>query len=183
MDALWSIRFSLVFDLQAMQGSRWNVKRGEKASMVTYWKIIEGVDKVTGEKKKYRFLRYFNVFNVSQCEGLKHVRLVPIPDNGNKELIKPARIVKGMPDRPTIKHDSPSGAYYSPMVDEVHIGTVKQFVDSEAYHATLFHELIHSTGHKDRLDREIMNGANRDKYSREELVAEFGAAFLCSIGY
>lgn len=158
-----------------------NVRKGEKASMVTFWNRVETIDKVTGEKVNRSFLRYYNVFNVSQCEGIKHARLVPSKDNGNVEIVKASKIVKEMPNRPTIKNDSPNGAYYYPAMDEVHIGTVKQFVSSEAYHATLFHELIHSTGHGKRLDRELKGSVDKVKYSREELIAEFGAAFLCEL--
>jgi antirestriction protein ArdC len=156
-----------------------NVRKGEKASMVTYWNKVEAIDKATGEKTTKSFLRYYNVFNVTQCENLKHARLIPTKDNGNVELVKPSKIVKEMPNKPTIKHDSPNGAYYIPSLDAVHIGTVKQFTSSESYHATLFHELIHSTGHKSRLDRELVQ--EKVKYSREELIAEFGSAFLCEV--
>ena len=95
-------------------------------------------------------------------------------NNGNREIAKPASIVKGMPNKPVIKHDHPSYAYYLPSKDEVHIGTVRGFKTSEAYHATLFHELIHSTGHETRLARELQPSANKEKYSREELIAECG---------
>lgn len=54
----------------------------------------------------------------------------------------------------------------------------------EEYHSTLFHELIHSTGHPSRVGREgIMthNPFGSDPYSKEELVAEMGAAMLCGV--
>ena len=47
---------------------------------------------------------------------------------------------------------------------------------------TLFHELTHATGHTSRLSRAGITEPihfGRDPYSREELVAEMGAAFLC----
>lgn len=56
------------------------------------------------------------------------------------------------------------------------------FESSEAYYCTLFHELTHSTGHSSRLSRKEVTETTRfgeDPYSREELVAEMGAAFLC----
>ena len=55
------------------------------------------------------------------------------------------------------------------------------FNDGEAYYATLFHELSHSTGHSSRLDRKLDSNPapfGSPDYSREELVAEMGAAFL-----
>ena len=58
------------------------------------------------------------------------------------------------------------------------------FDSAEAYHSTLFHELAHATGHPSRLARFDLNSPlaafGSPDYSREELVAELGAAFLCA---
>ena len=57
-----------------------------------------------------------------------------------------------------------------------------QFENESAYHATLFHELVHSTGHPRRLNRQTMiesTGFASNPYCQEELVAEMGAAYLC----
>ncbi len=51
---------------------------------------------------------------------------------------------------------------------------------TEAYYATLLHELSHWTGMEDRCNREINNSFGDEKYAIEELVAELGSAFLCS---
>ena len=58
-----------------------------------------------------------------------------------------------------------------------------QFDGAEAYYATLFHELVHSTGHESRVGRqgiEAFAGFGSESYSKEELVAEIGAAYLCA---
>ena len=58
----------------------------------------------------------------------------------------------------------------------------KRFDTEEAYHAALFHELVHSTGHEKRLKRQSIaerNGFGTDPYCKEELIAELGSAFLC----
>ena len=47
------------------------MKKGEKASMVYFFKFIDGEDKDTGEPKKIPLLKYYSVFHISQCEGLK----------------------------------------------------------------------------------------------------------------
>jgi antirestriction protein ArdC len=59
----------------------------------------------------------------------------------------------------------------------------KSFVNSEAYFSVLYHEAIHATGHRKRLNRhEKLSNLNfNDSYSVEELVAEMGAAYLCEI--
>jgi antirestriction protein ArdC len=58
------------------------------------------------------------------------------------------------------------------------------FDSAEKYYSTLFHELTHSTGHPSRVGREgIMehNPFGSEDYSKEELVAEMGAAMLCGV--
>jgi antirestriction protein ArdC len=52
---------------------------------------------------------------------------------------------------------------------------------SSPYYSTLFHELVHSTGHPSRLDRVFGKLFGDKLYSKEELIAETGAAFLCAI--
>jgi antirestriction protein ArdC len=61
---------------------------------------------------------------------------------------------------------------------------MKLFDSAEEFYATSFHELVHSTGHKSRLDRPEITHEGimlADSYSKEELVAEMGAAFLANI--
>jgi antirestriction protein ArdC len=67
------------------------------------------------------------------------------------------------------------------MLDSVTMPCREAFESPEEYYSTLFHELTHSTGHKSRLDREGINVPHYfgdPVYSREELIAECGAAFL-----
>ena len=51
---------------------------------------------------------------------------------------------------------------------------------SEAYHATLLHELTHWTGAAHRIGREIGKRHGVQAYAFEELIAELGAAFMCA---
>jgi antirestriction protein ArdC len=53
--------------------------------------------------------------------------------------------------------------------------------DKRRVSSTLFHELVHSTGHESRLNRTFGNRFGDEPYSKEDLVAEMGAAFLCAI--
>jgi len=71
-------------------------------------------------------------------------------------------------------------AFFSPSVDIIQMPEPEQFDSSENYYATLFHEITHWTGHKDRLDREFGTRFGNDAYAFEELVAELGAAMLCA---
>lgn len=90
-------------------------------------------------------------------------------------------IVANMPQCPVIKHGLRK-AFYTPHDDIISLPVEKDFESSTAYYATLFHELIHSTGHPSRLNRSSLTekeGYGSDPYCKEELIAEIGAAFLC----
>jgi antirestriction protein ArdC len=132
--------------------------------------------------KKVWLLRYYNVFNLSQCENIPE-RLIPQEvERQNNPIPACKKIIKGMKDAPVMK-PSNSGAYYVPATDELSVPPMKSFIDSQSYYLTLFHELIHSTGHEKRLNRpEVMahHAFGTEPYSLEELTAEMGACFLAS---
>lgn len=70
---------------------------------------------------------------------------------------------------------------WNPASDAVTLPTEAQFNSPEEWFETLMHELVHSTGHVNRLDRtEITNAYATNKAARglEELIAEMGAAIL-----
>jgi len=80
----------------------------------------------------------------------------------------------------TIKHGG-NRAYYAQELDYVQMPPFEAFRDAESYYATLAHELTHWTKHPQRLDRDFGRKSWGDEgYSREELVAELGSAFLCA---
>jgi antirestriction protein ArdC len=151
------------------------VRKGEKACPVVFWKQLKIEDKE--EQKKIPLLRFYHVFNASQCDGLK-VAPVPVEVNG---FAKPVDIVAKMPQSPVIKHGM-AHAYYSPREDCVGLPARERFERPEDYYSTVFHELVHSTGHEKRLKRATLTesqGYGSNPYCKEELIAEMGAAFLC----
>lgn len=155
-----------------------SVKKGEKSCPVVFWKPLQVTDKESGEVEKIPLLRLYHVFNVAQCEGLKNV---PAADHSAFALTEPAKVVANMPEPPQIKLGM-SHAFYNPVNDTVGMPEPKRFKTEDAYHAALFHELVHSTGHEKRLKRQSImerNGYGSDPYCKEELVAELGSAFLC----
>src|ERR1700689_3173804 len=87
----------------------------------------------------------------------------------------------GEPPRALSQQPRRVRAYYRPSTDSVHMPARSRFVDAPHYYSTLFHELIHSTGHESRLNRTFGDRFGDELYSKEELVAEMGAAFLCAI--
>ena len=170
--------FWLTFKQVQSLGGR--VKKGEHSFPVVFWKVFkeEGED----EAKRIPFLRYYSVFNVAQCEGI-NVPVIPTGETSPafQPIEKCEQVVTAMPKRPAINHQG-ARACYSPSLDAISMPEARLFESSEEYYSTLFHELTHATGHVSRLNRKEITDPIRfgsDPYSREELVAEMGAAFLC----
>jgi antirestriction protein ArdC len=154
-----------------------NVRKGEKSCPVIFGQRKETEDEITGEKTHYTVLRLYNVFNVSQCESLKNIPA----STETVTTTAPAAIVANMPHPPEIKHGMAS-AYYSRVEDTVGIPYPERFTSEDEYFSALYHELTHATGHENRLNRPTITEPNRfssEEYSREELIAEMGSAFLC----
>jgi len=162
-----------------------HVRRGEHGTRVVFWKWPARDDERDTDPDDERrgdafpLMRLYTVFNVAQCEGLS----LPDPESGGEfdPLERAESIVSGYASGPDVLHDA-AAAYYVPARDEVHLPPRSAFRDADGYYATLFHELAHSTGHPSRLGREGYQESvpfGSPVYSREELVAEFAAAFLC----
>lgn len=154
------------------------IKKGEKSFPVVFWKMFEQEE--DGEKKRIPFLRYHSVFNVAQCEGIT-IPTAPAVNGTFQPIGTCDEVVAHMPKRPPITHGGSFACYY-PRQDSVSMPDAKMFVSSEAYYSILFHELTHATGHSSRLNRKEVTDPvhfGSDPYSREELVAEMGAAYLC----
>lgn len=159
-----------------------SVRKGEKSTLVVFFKILKKKDEDDPTKtKSIPLLRYYRLFNVEQCDGLEDriPEVEDAPELSFDPVAKCERVVKNYPrPAPHVKHGGNS-AFYSPTSDVVGMPTREQFEGAESYYAVLFHELTHSTGHKDRLKREQHPGAmHSDSYSKEELVAEIGATML-----
>ena len=159
-----------------------NVKKGAHGSKVVFWKIDEyrkeNAETGETEDRKSILLRYYTVFNLDQCEGIESPELVP----GINSIEQCESIVKSMPNPPRFEQDSQ--ASYRPSTDIVSMSARSAFHSDEEFYSTLFHELTHSTGHPSRVGREgIMqhNPFGNEDYSKEELIAEMGAAMLCGV--
>ena len=159
-----------------------HVKKGEKSTPVIFWKMLDKDDTVSDNATtgKIPLLRYYSVFNAEQCED---IITPPIDEVSNPftPIESAENIFLGMPMKPEIKYGG-NRAYYSPTLDYIQLPKNTAF-DSEAeYYNTLFHEACHASGHAKRLARKsIMEPSyfGSHEYSREELIAETGAAFLC----
>lgn len=161
------------------------VRKGEKGSLVTFWKMYTTKNKETGHELEIPMLKHYTAFNVEQIEGID-IPDAPMPDEtaaSFQPLDAAEEIVKGYAGSPPILFDGGGRAFYRPTNDSIHLPKVERFSDRESYYSTLFHEIAHSTGHSTRLDRGLdtkLSAFGSTDYSKEELIAEMGAAFLCA---
>jgi antirestriction protein ArdC len=159
-----------------------NVRKGEKSTMISFYQWVPKKDATGQETKDKRpFMKCFWVFNVDQCENLED--RVPVPTTRENGTIDHCEKIGAAMQRPIeIKHGGDK-AYYRPSEDYIQLPERNQFHDVTDYYLTRFHEMVHSTGHKERLDRATlvdMVAFGDQNYSKEELVAELGASFLCA---
>jgi antirestriction protein ArdC len=163
-----------------------SVKKGERSSMIVFWKIIKKTetDPVTGEDKKVTIplLRYYNVFNIEQCEGIapreertEVEEVADLPEDERVAMVEEFIAATGADIR-----TGGNRACYSPMHDTITLPEFGRFNCGGAYYATALHELVHWTGAKKRLDRLEWASFGSESYAKEELVAELGSAFLCT---
>ena len=156
------------------------VRKGEKSQMVVFWKWIEQEDEETGEKKEVPFLRYFNVFHIDQCEGLTAKHTQELPGTANADKTAEAIIAEYIQTSGVrLNHEAGDRAFYRPATDSITLPLLAQSKETAEYYSTAFHEMVHSTGRKTRLDRlEKTAFFGSEAYSKEELIAEIGAATL-----
>ncbi len=179
-----------------------------KGAIVTFWKFtkIEKKDAEgnviydangDAEMRKIPFLKSYKVFNVAQCKD------IPMPEKKKEEKFKPLKVLKDaeaivkkydlQEKNLEIKIGDNMRACFIPSRDVIECPSMRNHVEvakknkqsvndgKQHYYSTLFHEMIHSSGHKSRLDRLEENFSFGDhEYSKEELVAEIGSSVLCS---
>lgn len=169
------------------------VKKGEKSELIIFWELIEVEDKeVENEEKQNKeeketerktniipFMRYYRVFEINeQAEGLETKR--DIKKFKHDPIEKVEKVLE--------KYQEPKftenigKAYYRPIDDTINVPPKEDFENIHNYYSTVFHEIVHSTGHKKRLNRKgiaELATFGDSSYSKEELVAEIGASFLC----
>ena len=160
------------------------VKKGSKGSKIMFAKMIKYEDP-NGTEKDRAIYRYSNVFNLTMIEGIEcpFKDKQPEPHDNNEFIENCEQAVNQMKEKGVIpqiiEHDR-AIAFYQPFSDTINTPPIEGYVGSEEYYSTLFHEIIHSTGHESRLNRNLKGGKTSIQYAKEELVAEIGACFLCA---
>lgn len=163
-----------------------HIRAGEKAIWIEHARLVsfetekEDADGLVEKvQNKFYKVRLIPVFHASQCEN------VPAMKEEQKfewnDIERAERIIKA--NGVEVRNERSDRAFYRPSEDFIGMPMKDQFKSPEEYYATVLHEVVHSTGHSSRLNRENMNFFGDPKYAREELVAQTGSAFLCaSIG-
>ena len=150
------------------------VRKGEKSIPVIFYKpLTKDVENALGAMKEITIpmMRVFNVFNLDQLDGFADEPTInateKLPNIDDFINMTGVKLVPGSPA-------------FVPSMNWVHMPPIDKFETNTSYYATLFHELIHWSGNKTRLDRDMSNRFGDAGYAMEELVAELGAAFLCA---
>ena len=118
---------------------------------------------------------YFRVFNGEQVEGFPEYVPSALDENRSPlgdmidQIISTSEcpVIEAAQDR----------AYYSPSQDRIVLPLRSMFKDEESFAKTAIHEMGHSTGHPDRLNRPLGGMFGSEEYAKEELRAEIGALF------
>lgn len=166
-----------------------HIRKGEKSEMVVFWKVLPvEEEQKDGSKivKQIPLLRYYNVFHISQVDGVEPLKQEELHDI--EPIEKAESVLTDYWTRENIKveHIKGNDAYYSPSLDMIRLPLFEQFKDANEYYSTAFHESVHSTMKESRCNRaeERKNklvAFGSEEYSKEELVAELGSASLMNI--
>lgn len=166
-----------------------HVRKGEKSEIVCFWKIQpieEEQEDGTKVVKQIPLLRYYNVFHISQVDGIEPLQEEEL--NDIEPIEKAENVLNDYWTRENImvKHMAGNRAYYSPTSDMICLPLFEQFTDSNEYYSTAFHESAHSTMKENRCNRaedrkgKLVAFGSAD-YSKEELIAEISSATILNI--
>ena len=161
------------------------VRKGEKASTVVFWKRIangnHGDDADDAERSGHDeregrsrfFARGYRVFNASQVDGYIPADWPLLPES---ERIARADAFFTALDIPIITCDDQ--ACYRPDIDTVFMPPFERFIDGASYYSCLGHETGHATGAKHRLDRDLSGRFGSAKYAMDEIIVELTSSFI-----
>ena len=155
------------------------VKKGAKGTPVVYYGQMFRADQAKPERddKRIPFLKTSAVFNEAQLDGY----IPPAPPVLLDESLRDDRIDAHVHRvGVAIRFNAGFNPCYVPALDEIRMPPFGQFKTAPHFYGTQFHELVHWTGAKNRLNRDLGKRFGKESYAAEELVAEIGAAFLCA---
>jgi antirestriction protein ArdC len=198
---LASSRFALPFWLTWNQAKELggSIREGERSEIVVFWKAYYRDDRAGTETEEHDpddaaspessgakrrcVLRFYRIWNVEQVELPETVRArFQVETRAIDPIAEAERIIAEMPNSPAVEYRG-SLAFYRPSTDTVVLPPRETFVSPEGFYQSIYHELLHSSGHRKRLARPGITESihfGSERYSREELISELGAAFLCA---
>ncbi|WP_237249494.1 ArdC family protein [Sphingobacterium faecale] len=170
----------------------WQVRKGEKASLIQYVKLHQLVPKKDDHGKpildengkpikvQIRLDRPIIttawVFNAEQINGVEPLVRPDVKQLQWNPIERAENLIQA--SGASISHMPGDRAFYSPLRDSITMPFREQFDARDKYYATVLHELGHWTGHKDRLDRSLINRFGTEGYAREELRAEIASMLI-----
>ena len=122
------------------------------------------------------------MFNVLQTDGCNIPPIEEEQGTTHSPIELAEAIVSGMPNPPEITYyrTANHAPHYIPARDAVAVPTKERYDRVEDWYNTIFHELVHSTGHSSRLNRFTSEhpASALHAYGCEELIAGMGSAML-----
>jgi antirestriction protein ArdC len=159
----------------------WQVRKGEKATPVYFYKPIEIEDKTADRGRETRcipMLRTFSVFHASQIDGVPALT-PPTATKTVPERVKDVELIiqaSGVPVQ-----IGGNRAFYSPALDVIQVPLDEAFHGPEQRAVVVLHELAHASGHSTRLNRDLSGGFGSVLYAKEELRAELASVAVGSM--
>lgn len=186
---LWTSVFNQQFvsdewaSLKQWNEKKETIRKGEKGTFIVYYDKIE--KEVDGDIKEIPFIKTSYVFNRCQLASYEAKQKEELSNTESlfERIDHVDRFIKNT--NVIVEHNGFS-AYYRPSLDKIVMPWQETFMDTETctategYYSTLLHELTHWTGAPNRLVRQGGKKFGDKGYATEELVAELGAAFLCT---
>ena len=158
---------------QELTGKDKPIKKGSKSTIITQPKLVK-IEK-DGDERQFTTFRGLPVFNIDQVDAEFEM---PKPEEleGFEDQLEAEALIEQ--SQASVTH-SGTRAFYSPSTDSITLPPKDVFKSAEGYYGTALHELVHWSGHKERLNRDFSGSFGSEAYAFEELVAEAGAAMLC----
>ncbi|MDQ2842669.1 MAG: zincin-like metallopeptidase domain-containing protein [Acidobacteriota bacterium] len=158
------------------------VRKGEKATSVVFWKLFdkeetdeqEAIDGDTRKEQKSVMARAYSVFNAAQVDGYTIPAVPQLPESQ-----RIARAEQFFQNLGAEIREGGLRAYYSPAGDYIQMPVFTAFKKVDYRYSVLAHEVTHWTGAPARLNRDLALRFQKEAYAAEELVAELGSAFTC----
>lgn len=161
-----------------------HIRKGARSEIVTFWKmqlVEEEEEDGTKVKKQIPLLRYYNVFHISQVDGVEPKEKMELQEHEPIEEAERVKLEYMEREHLQVYERITDKAFYTPTSDYIEVPCKEQYEHIEEFYSTLFHEMIHSTGHYKRLNR-LESGISARfgsaTYSKEELTAEIGSAII-----